>query len=86
MLLVLDNFEQILDAAPLLTQLFTELPETTFLVTSRALLRLRGERVFDVQPLACPIPRPHCASTPRWNPPPCGCSATARGRQRRCSR
>ena len=36
MLLVLDNFEQILDAAPLLVQLFTELPETTFLVTSRA--------------------------------------------------
>ena len=58
MLLVLDNFEQILDAAPLITQLFTALPETTFLVTSRALLRLRGERVFDVQPLALPDPSP----------------------------
>jgi predicted ATPase len=56
MLLVLDNFEQILDAAPLLTQLFTALSRTTFLVTSRALLRLRGERVFEVQPLALPDP------------------------------
>ena len=61
MLLVLDNFEQILDAAPLLAQLFTELPKTTFLVTSRALLRLRGERVFDVQPLALPDPSPAVA-------------------------
>ena len=58
MLVVLDNFEQILDAAPLLTQLFTELRQTTFLVTSRALLRLRGERVFEVQPLALPDPSP----------------------------
>jgi predicted ATPase len=58
MLLVLDNFEQILEAAPLLTRLFTELRRTTFLVTSRALLRLRGERVFEVQPLALPEPSP----------------------------
>jgi predicted ATPase len=56
MLLVLDNFEQILDAAPLLTQLFTVLRRTSFLVTSRALLRLRGERVFEVQPLTLPDP------------------------------
>ena len=51
MLIVLDNFEQVLDAAPLIVRLFTELPEATFLVTSRARLRLRGEHVFDVEPL-----------------------------------
>ena len=44
MLIVLDNFEQVLDAAPLIVRLFTELPEATFLVTSRARLRLRGEQ------------------------------------------
>ncbi len=56
MLIVLDNFEQVLDAAPLIVRLFTELPEATFLVTSRARLRLRGEHVFDVEPLALPDP------------------------------
>lgn len=54
MLIVLDNFEQVLDAAPLIVRLFTELPRTTFLVTSRARLRLRGERVYEVPPLALP--------------------------------
>ena len=41
---------------PLIVRLFTELPEATFLVTSRARLRLRGEHVFDVEPLALPDP------------------------------
>jgi predicted ATPase len=50
-LLVLDNFEQILAAAPLLATLLTDLPGATFLVTSRARLRVRGEHVFDVEPL-----------------------------------
>ena len=56
MLIVLDNFEQVQDAAPLLARLFTELPRTSFLVTSRARLRLRGEHVFEVPPLALPDP------------------------------
>jgi predicted ATPase len=55
-LIVLDNFEQVLDAAPSITRLFTEMPEATFLVTSRARLRLRGEQVYDVPPLALPDP------------------------------
>ena len=54
MLIVVDNFEQVLDAAPLLVPMFTALPDATLLVTSRARLRLRGEYVFEVQPLALP--------------------------------
>ena len=53
-LIVLDNFEQVLDAAPDVVTLLTDLPGATFLVTSRARLRVRGEQVFDVDPLAVP--------------------------------
>ncbi|WP_245762454.1 ATP-binding protein [Mycetocola miduiensis] len=60
-LLVLDNFEQVLGAAPLLGSLLTDLPGATVLVTSRARLRLRGEYVFDVEPLGV-LPDPAAAS------------------------
>lgn len=53
-LIVLDNFEQVLTAAPVVTALLTDLPDATFLVTSRARLRVRGEQVFDVEPLGLP--------------------------------
>ena len=43
-LLVLDNFEQVLDAAPLVADLLTSVPALRVLVTSRAPLHLRGER------------------------------------------
>lgn len=51
-LLVLDNFEQLVDAAAELVRLYALAPQASFLVTSRAVLRVRGERVFDVPPLA----------------------------------
>jgi predicted ATPase/DNA-binding XRE family transcriptional regulator len=54
LLLVLDNFEQVLAAAPLLAQLLTTCPALTMLVTSRAMLRISGEHGFDVPPLALP--------------------------------
>ena len=60
-LIVLDSFEQVLDAAPDVVELLTNLPDATFLVTSRARLRVRGERVFDVAPLGLP-PDPARAS------------------------
>ena len=50
-LLVLDNLEQVLTAVPLLASLLAELPGATLLATSRARLRVRGEHVFDVEPL-----------------------------------
>ena len=60
-LIVLDNFEQIIDAAPHVVSLLTDLPGATFLVTSRVRLRVRGEQVFDVEPLELP-PDPSQAS------------------------
>jgi len=51
-LLVLDNFEQVLDAAPLVVDLLTAVAALRVLVTSRAALRVRGEREYAVWPLA----------------------------------
>jgi len=52
MLLLLDNFEQVVDAAPDLTPLLEACPNLRILVTSRELLRVRGEVEYAVQPLA----------------------------------
>lgn len=54
-LIVLDNFEQIVDAAPALVRLYNVAPTATFLVTSRIVLRIRGERVYEVPALTTPV-------------------------------
>ena len=54
LLLVLDNFEQVLAAAPLLADLMLNCPMLKLLVTSRESLSLRQERVFPVLPLDVP--------------------------------
>jgi len=51
-LLVLDNFEQVLPAASLVADLVTEVPSLRILVTSRAPLHVRGEREYPVGTLA----------------------------------
>ena len=56
-LLVLDNFEQVLDAAPIVTALVDHCPHLTILTTSRAALGIRAEQRFLVSPLATPDPR-----------------------------
>ena len=61
LLLVLDNFEQVVDAAPLVAALLTGAPWLKVLITSRTVLRLSGERVVPVEPLALPAPG-ECAS------------------------
>ncbi len=55
-LLLLDNFEQILPAAPLLEELLTACPALKIVVTSRAVLHVQGEYEFPVPPLALPPP------------------------------
>ena len=55
LLLVLDGFEQVVDAAPLVAELLTACPALKVLVASRAALRLSGEHEFEVPPL--PVPR-----------------------------
>src|SRR5262249_60366797 len=54
LLLALDNFEQVIGAAPLLAGLLAVAPGLVVLVTSRAVLRLSGEHEFAVPPLAVP--------------------------------
>ena len=55
-LLVLDNFEQVLPAGAVVARLLAALPSLNVLVTSRSLLRVNGEHNFELGPLAQPHP------------------------------
>lgn len=54
MLLLFDNFEQVVSAAPLVVELLGASSQVKILVTSREGLRVRGEREYPVPPLALP--------------------------------
>ncbi len=56
LLLVLDNMEQVLEAAPALAELLVAAPRLKLVCTSRARLRLSGEHVYLVPPLGVPEP------------------------------
>jgi predicted ATPase/DNA-binding CsgD family transcriptional regulator len=56
LLLLLDNFEQVLEAAPALVELLLACPSIKILVTSRAVLHVEGEYEFSVPPLSLPDP------------------------------
>jgi predicted ATPase/DNA-binding CsgD family transcriptional regulator len=54
LLFLLDNFEQVLAAAPLLPELLSACPQLKILVTSRVVLRVQGEFELLVPPLSLP--------------------------------
>lgn len=58
LLLILDNFEHLLDSAPLVGDMLAGCPGVRLLVTSRERLRLRGEREYALAPLALPPVEP----------------------------
>ncbi len=52
LLLVLDNFEHLLESASVVSHLLARCPRLRIVVTSRAILNITGEHVFEVRPLA----------------------------------
>jgi predicted ATPase len=67
-LLVLDNFEQVVGAASQVAELLMACPHLKVLVTSREVLHVRAEHEFIVPPLAVPDPAhlPALAELARW--------------------
>jgi predicted ATPase/transcriptional regulator with XRE-family HTH domain len=65
MLLVLDNFEHLLEGAELVSAMLAHAPRLTVLVTSRERLNLQAEWLFNVDGLAFPNQQPHAPATQR---------------------
>ncbi|MHB8695590.1 MAG: AfsR/SARP family transcriptional regulator [Solirubrobacteraceae bacterium] len=54
LLIAIDNFEHLLGAAGVIAELLSEAPSIRMIVTSRTALRIRGEQLFEVEPLGLP--------------------------------
>ncbi|HJZ48386.1 MAG TPA: adenylate/guanylate cyclase domain-containing protein, partial [Roseiflexaceae bacterium] len=65
LLLVLDNFEHLLDGADLVSTILAHAPHLTMLVTSRERLNLQAEWLFEVDGLAYPPEEPHGSAAPQ---------------------
>lgn len=55
-IVVLDNFEQVIESAPAIAAMLPHNPDFTFLITSQRPLHIAGERVVRLFPLAVPVP------------------------------
>jgi predicted ATPase/DNA-binding CsgD family transcriptional regulator len=66
LLLILDNFEHLLPAAPLVTELLSAAPQLNILVTSRERLHVYGEQEYAVNPLSVPDPHLTGTTTSQW--------------------
>jgi predicted ATPase/class 3 adenylate cyclase len=67
-LLILDNFEHVTEAAPTVAQLLPDCSRLTLLVTSREALHVRGEHLFAVPPLSLPSIAPEQVSVEQLAP------------------
>ena len=78
-MLVLDNFEHVIEAAPLVTEVLGPVSRLAMLVTSRTLLRVRGEQELPLNPLALPDPaRASSLADLAAVPSVAGCSSSVR--------
>jgi predicted ATPase/DNA-binding SARP family transcriptional activator len=64
LLLVLDNFEHLLPAAAAVAELLEAAPGVQVIVTSRTPLRVRGEQLFEVEPLELPLDDASASASP----------------------
>ena len=78
LLLVLDNFEHVLAAAPAVAGLLEAAPDLQVLVTSRMPLRLQAEHAHRVPQLAVPDLRRPRSPRRSWTSSRCGCSSSGR--------
>ncbi|MGD9856618.1 MAG: LuxR C-terminal-related transcriptional regulator [Thermomicrobiales bacterium] len=67
-LIILDNFEHVLDAGSLITGILSSCPNLSILVTSRTVLRVSGEHTFNVPPLSS-VPTGFASGTHRQSAP-----------------
>ena len=85
LLLILDNFEQILPAAPLVAELLGASAGLKLVVTSRSALRIRGEHEFPVPPWRCRSQEAASASGRSRNTRPSPSSSSGRRQSDRTS-
>jgi predicted ATPase/class 3 adenylate cyclase len=67
LLLVLDNFEQVVSAAPIVAELLRAAPDIKAVVTSRAVLHVSGEQEYPVPGLPAPPDPSHLSGLERLN-------------------